>query len=79
MTSRENEEILRELNYLYDFTDEIDSECDDYIKELPKDLEYREELIANLKTLQSIATDIGAIIEILREKIEDKDDKGVKP
>jgi len=79
MTSRENEEILRELNYLYDFTDEIDSECDDYIKELPKDLEYREELIANLKTLQSIATDIGAIIEILREKIEDKDDKRVKP
>jgi len=78
MTSRENEEILRELNYLYDFTDEIDSECDDYIKELPKDLEYREELIENLKTLQSVATDIGAIIEILREKIEDKDDEEVK-
>ena len=78
MTSKENEEILRELNYLYDFTDEIDSECDDYIKELPKDLEYREELIENLKTLQSVATDIGAIIEILREKIEDKDDEEVK-
>jgi len=76
MTSKENEEILRELNLLYDFTDEIDSECDDYIKELPKDLEYREELIELLKTLQSVATDIGVIIETLWEKIENKDEEG---
>jgi hypothetical protein len=78
MKAKGNDEILRELNLLYDFVDEIDSECDDYIEELPKDLEYREELVESLRALQLAANDVGAIIELIWQKIENKDNKGEK-
>jgi hypothetical protein len=78
MKAKGNDEILRELNLLYDFTDEIDSECDDYIEELPKTLEYREELIESLRALQWAANDVGAIIELIWQKIENKDNEGEK-
>ena len=70
-----NEKVLRELNSLSEFADNVHSKCDNYIKELPKNLEYYEDLIEDLRTLQSVANDIGTIIDILGNKLDDKNNK----
>ena len=69
------DELLRELSLLYDFTDEIDSECDEYISEFPKSLPYYKDLADALESLQSIATDVGAIIEAIQNELEKEEDK----